>query len=120
MAQRWLVIGAGNVLLALVFGGIGAHLLTGTPAAAFTTAVQHQMSQGLGLLLIGLAQQHRPQRRLWRWSAWLLLGGIVGFCGGIYFKTLAGIPSLGPVVPLGGGLMMLAWLLFLIGALRGD
>lgn len=118
--RLWLAIGAGNVLLALVFGGIGAHLVTGSSSAAFGTAVQHQMSQGLGLLLIALALQRYPQRRLWHWSAWLLLGGIVGFCGGIYLKTLAGIPSLGPVVPLGGGLMMLGWLLFLIGALRRD
>ncbi len=116
----WLALGAISVLLGLILGAVGAHALHATARSAFDTAVFHQTAQGLGLILMGLAQQLHPQRRLWRWSAAALLVGVIAFCGGIYVKTLAGIASLGPVVPGGGALMMLAWLLFAVGALRNN
>lgn len=114
----WLALGAANVLSGLIFGALGAHAVHAAAHSAFDTAVFHQTAQGLGLILMGLALRLEPGRRLWRWSATLLLVGVIAFSGGIYLKTFAGIPTLGPVVPGGGALMMLAWLLFAIGALR--
>lgn len=120
MSRLWLAIGAINILLGLIFGALGAHALTEGPSAAYATSVNHQLLQGLGLVFMGLALDRHPQRRIWDWAAALLCAGILAFSGGIYLKSLTALTSLGPVVPVGGALMMLAWLLFAIGALSSN
>ena len=75
--RLWLALGGINVLLGLIFGAVGAHAVDASARSAFDTAVFHQTVQGLGLLLMGLAQKLDPRRRLWRRSAALLLVGIV-------------------------------------------
>jgi len=43
-------------------------------------------------------------------SGWLLLAGIVLFCGSIYAARLGITATPGPAAPLGGSLVILAWL----------
>jgi uncharacterized membrane protein YgdD (TMEM256/DUF423 family) len=74
------------------------------------TAVQYQLVNGLGLFLIGLLSRSQADAWLARIAA-VLLAGVLCFSGGIYIM-LAGAPSvLGLITPLGGVLMMLAWVL---------
>jgi uncharacterized membrane protein YgdD (TMEM256/DUF423 family) len=65
----------------------------------------------LGLLLLGVVVQLAGERLRLRWSARLMLAGIVLFSGSIYLMT-AGLPRwLGMVTPLGGVSFMAAWAL---------
>ena len=93
---------------------------TALPAAQLTslhTAVNYQFFNALGLLAVGLLLRSEPRRSL-QVVAWLLIAGIVCFSGGIYIM-LAGAPSLlGLVTPLGGVLLIGAWLLFAVSVLR--
>ncbi|MEP7315019.1 MAG: DUF423 domain-containing protein [Pseudomonadota bacterium] len=117
-------LAAAGVLLAsaTVVGALAAHalqrVLSPAQIVSLHTAVNYQFFNALGLLLVGVLLRSGPQRGL-QVVAWLLIGGIVCFSGGIYVM-LAGAPSLlGLVTPLGGVLLICAWLLFSVTVLRG-
>lgn len=102
------------VLSGIIVGALGSHALRAVLDAAqlhaLETAVQYQLVNGLGLLLIGLLARAGVDGWLPR-IALLLLAGVVCFSGGIYIM-LAGAPAaLGLVTPLGGVLMIAAWAL---------
>lgn len=122
-AARWfLVLGGVNALIAVILGAHGAHglqeIADSVQIASYRTAVSYQLTQGLGLVLIGLAIQLWPGVRAFPRAGGLLLAGIVLFCGGIYLKVMAGLELLGPLIPVGGFAFMLGWLVFVVGAAR--
>jgi len=62
-------------------------------------------------LLVGIVAQVTAAGARLRWSARLMLAGIVFFSGSIYLMT-AGAPRwLGMVAPIGGVSFMVAWAL---------
>jgi uncharacterized membrane protein YgdD (TMEM256/DUF423 family) len=69
--------------------------------------VEYQLINALGLLLIGLLIKVGAAKL--RWVPILLTAGIICFSGGIYLM-LAGAPRLfGFVTPVGGVLIIIAW-----------
>jgi len=103
------------VAIGVVIGALGSHALTNVLSprqlASLGTAVDYQLFNALGLLVVGLTMRTQPAVRL-RLVAWALMLGIVFFSGGIYVM-LAGAPGfLGYVTPLGGVLLIGAWLCF--------
>jgi uncharacterized membrane protein YgdD (TMEM256/DUF423 family) len=116
-------MGVAGVLLAvgIVVGALAAHalqkVLEPRQIESLHTAVNYQLFNALGLLLIGLLMRDDPVAPL-RVVAWLLIAGIVFFSGGIYLM-LAGAPRpLGFVTPVGGLLLIGAWALFAWTMLR--
>ena len=71
----------------------------------------------LGLIAFGLC----PERRVVRAAGWMLFAGSVLFSGSIYGLALGG-PSavLGPITPLGGGLLLGGWVAFGASAWRSS
>ena len=113
------ILASAGALLAIAtgIGALGAHalqrVLSPAQLESLHTAVNYQFFHALGLLAVGLLLRSEPRRAL-RVVAWLLIAGIVCFSGGIYIM-LAGAPSaLGLVTPLGGMLLICAWLLFAV------
>lgn len=109
-------MGLGALLVAAgtVVGAMGSHALRGVLAErqlqSLDTAVDYQILNALGLILVGLMIQNAPHARL-QWCARMLVAGIACFCGGIYIM-LAGAPRwLGLITPAGGVLLIAAWLL---------
>jgi len=116
-------MGVAGLLLAAatVIGALGAHelqrVLEPRQLASLHTAVNYQLVNALGLLVLGVLMRDDPTSTL-RAVAWLLIAGIVCFSGGIYIM-LAGAPRfLGLVTPVGGVLLIGAWLLFAVTMLR--
>lgn len=108
MACAALLMGVG-----IVIGASASHamqnVLDAAQIHALETAVEYQLLNALGLMLIGLLARSREDAWLPR-IAGLLLAGILCFSGGIYLM-LAGAPRmLGLVTPVGGVLMIAAWL----------
>lgn len=109
------MIGAGALLVAIGIGigALGSHALRGVleprQLESLQTAVQYQIFNALGLVLVGLlVRTGTPGLQA---TAWGLVAGILLFSGGIYLM-LAGAPRpLGFVTPLGGVLLIAAWLL---------
>lgn len=116
-------MGIAGLLLAtgIVVGALAAHalqkVLEPRQLESLHTAVNYQLFNALGLLAIGLLMRDDPGSSL-RVVALLLIAGIVCFSGGIYLM-LAGAPRLlGLVTPVGGVLLIGAWLTFAVAMLR--
>jgi uncharacterized membrane protein YgdD (TMEM256/DUF423 family) len=110
--ERMIAIGALLVAIGIGIGALGSHALRNVleprQLESLHTAVQYQVFNALGLLLVGLLV--RTGTPGLQWPAWALLAGIVLFSGGIYLM-LAGAPRLlGFVTPLGGVLLIAGWL----------
>jgi len=116
------------VLLAALFGflgvgagAFGAHGLTTYFTAhpdledIFRTAVQYQMYHALALIGSAYAVEHYPGRAA-RWSGVLFAVGIVFFSGALYVLSLANLPIMGAVAPIGGLAFLAGWVCLGIAA----
>ena len=122
--RRCIAAGALLMLLGVMLGAFGAHVLqehlTPKRLASFQTGVHYQMLHSIGLLLLGLVARATGDGNALRWSARLMLAGIVIFSGSIYLMT-AGAPRwLGAVTPVGGVSFMVAWALLARHALAAQ
>lgn len=119
--SRWLAFAGLSVAVATALGAFGTHALKPVlpPARfeSFETAVAYQFFHSLGLLVLALLRGRRDGALL-RWSAWLIVAGLLLFCGSIYALTLGAPRALGMVAPFGGTAFMLAWLLFALALWR--
>ena len=108
----WILAAALLGALGVMLGAFGAHGLAArvepSSLESWRTAVQYHLIHVLLLLALGLyAQQSGRSIAL---PAGLLCVGIVLFSGSIYALVLGGPRWLGPVTPLGGLALILAWL----------
>lgn len=104
------LLGAAGVAMAAV----GAHV-TGAgddPGGdrAWQAASLIHLTHVPALLLIGLAAERFPQSG-WRWPGWLMIIGMILFSGSIYRAGLLQLDGAGPLAPLGGISLIIAWLL---------
>jgi len=111
-------MGVAGLILAIgiVIGALAAHalqkVLEPRQLDSLHTAVNYQLFNALGLLM---RDDSAASLRL---AAALLICGIVCFSGGIYLM-LGGAPRpFGFVTPVGGVLLIGAWLVFAISMLR--
>jgi uncharacterized membrane protein YgdD (TMEM256/DUF423 family) len=115
----WTACGAVLAALAVAAGALGAHLLKEVlqlperELATYEVAVRYQMVHALGLILVGLLAARGPSRLLSA-GGWALLLGTVLFSGGIYAWLATGVQGFVHVVPVGGTIWIVGWLL--IGA----
>ena len=112
---RLTVAGAALLLaLATMLGAYGSHALPGridaAALAAWQTAVDYQFIHGLGLLALGLTLDRHAARRGLMLGVTLLGAGVLLFSGGICVPILGGPGPAGPVVPIGGTLLIAGWL----------
>ncbi|SFU68549.1 Uncharacterized membrane protein YgdD, TMEM256/DUF423 family [Pustulibacterium marinum] len=114
----------GSVLgmLAVIFGAFGAHALKGKfseeQLQSFETGVKYQMYHAIVLLAIGFTA---PQTWLFTVVTWLFFLGVLLFSFSIYLLCYTGYKGnkwkfLGPVTPLGGLLLVVAWGMIAYGA----
>ena len=106
---------------AVALGAFGAHAmksrLGADMLAVYQTAVQYHFWHALGLFALALLmlQWDAPVLNL---AGWLLLAGLILFCGSLYLLALTGARWLGAVAPIGGvaslaALLVVAWVAWL-------
>ncbi len=109
--------GASGVLL----GALGAHglqsVLSERQLDAWDTAVLYQLLHGVLLIALSVWHAVAPDRLI-RAAAVALGVGVLLFSGSIYLLCFDAPRWLGPVTPLGGVAMILAWVLLIVAALR--
>ena len=112
------IISAGAILgmLAIVLGAFGAHalkkVLSIEQLSTFETGVRYQMYHALFLLFIGMMDtlSQKAKKAIY----YLVLSGVLLFSGSIYLLATNSLTSfdfkvIGFVTPIGGGLLILAW-----------
>jgi uncharacterized membrane protein YgdD (TMEM256/DUF423 family) len=111
-----------SLLLATALGAYGTHGLQGSLDAsawsAYETAVQYQFYHGLGLIGTTLIAGRFPESRLIALSSWLLLVGMILFCGSLYATTFGAPAAIGGLAPIGGSAFMAGWLAAGIGVVQ--
>lgn len=112
----WLIIGAVAVACGIMLGAFGAHGLAKQvePAqlAVWKTATDYHLYAAFGLLFMGVIMQLFPEAKGVNRAATLLAIGAFFFSGSLYLLVLTGQRWLGPITPLGGIIMIVAWFYF--------
>jgi len=128
ITQKFILVLSGIYgMVAVILGAFGAHGLKGkldpSSSDAFETAVRYQFYHALALMMIGLLYSQLQSGAL-RSSAVCIMLGTILFSGSLYFLSIRTILPfgelrfLGPVTPLGGLLLIIGWLLFIVAAAR--
>jgi len=121
------IIATAGVLgaVAIIFGAFGAHtlekLLDPKELATFETGVRYQMYHALFLLFVGSTALVSEKAK--KAILWLVTIGVLFFSFSIYFlacKSLftVDLKVLGPITPVGGLLLILAWIVLLLNIVR--
>jgi len=120
-ARRTLAVAGALIALATALGAFGAHALKSHLSAdklqVYETAVRYHFLHSLGLLAIGVLLRSMDGELL-RWSAALVLTGVVLFSGSLYLLTFGAPRLLGVITPLGGLALIAGWILFAVTVLR--
>jgi uncharacterized membrane protein YgdD (TMEM256/DUF423 family) len=116
-ARKTLAIAGALIALATILGAFGAHALKAhlsqDKLAVYETAVRYHFFHALGLLAIGVLMRS-VDGELLRWSALLVLVGIILFSGSLYLLTFGAPRFLGVVTPLGGLALIVGWGMFAV------
>jgi uncharacterized membrane protein YgdD (TMEM256/DUF423 family) len=119
IAKRSLIIGAVVLALAVLIGAFGAHglkaIVTPEKLVTFETGVRYHFYHGFGIILIALCQQLFSDIRL-NGALVSFMVGILLFSFNCYFYVLTGIKVFAMIVPVGGLLFVLGWILLAVRA----
>lgn len=124
MSKKVILTGATFIVLAIIIGAFGAHemkdVLTDAQSKSFETGVRYQTYHGIALLVLGF---NASKIKSIDTILYLIIAGVVIFSGSIYLlatKDVIGlsISFLGPMTPLGGFLMISAWIVFSVRIIR--
>ena len=116
MNRTSVISGIVLIVIAIILGAFGAHALEEKLSLeqlqTFEVGVRYQMYHGIALLAVGLAASQfnfslKP-------FVFLVLSGVVGFSVSIYFLAMQDflgvkLSFLGPITPIGGTLLIVAW-----------
>ena len=112
--RLWISAAAVNGFLAVALGAYAAHSLRGRAEAELVgwleVGADYGLAHALALLGVGLlaGRTARPRMTL-RLAGWGFLVGSVLFSGVLYVMGVTGSRALGPIVPVGGVLLMAGW-----------
>ncbi|MGV6859115.1 MAG: DUF423 domain-containing protein [bacterium] len=123
MQKYFIAFGALSAAIAVALGAFGAHglksLLTPEMLAIWKTAAQYHLIHSLGLVLIGvLVANPSTSGKGTSLAGYLILVGILIFCGSLYALTLTDIRLLGAITPLGGLAFISGWLMLAVSQWR--
>lgn len=120
MSRTFIILGSFNAFLAVALGAFGAHglkpILSESLMAVYQTGVQYHSMHALGLIGIGILAQNIKNSLFLKLAGWLLLVGIILFCGSLYALAITEIRKLGIITPLGGVSFLLGWLSLTVAA----
>ena len=121
--KKFVILGAALAALSVIFGAFGAHSLEKhlqdvKLLATFETAARYQFYHALGLILVFLLSQCDLNKSLLSKSGWFMFIGAVLFSGSLYTYVFSGIKAFAMITPIGGVLMIIAWVLMLLAAVK--
>ena len=123
MSKLFLLVAGIYGGLAVVLGAFGAHGLKGKISdsllAAYQTGVHYQMFHTLAIMALTLLllRSAMPSSVL-TVAGYFWIAGIILFSGSLYGLALGLGSWLGPITPIGGLLLIIGWICFVVGVAR--
>lgn len=118
--KRIVLTGSLLIIVAIILGAFGAHalkdILSIDKLQSFEVGVRYQFYSGIVFLVLGLTSDKIPFSI--RTFYTLQIIGILLFSGSIYLLSVeelihVNLKFLGPITPIGGVLMISAWVIFI-------
>ncbi len=123
MKKSVVIAGGILILFGVILGAMGAHalkeVLTVKNMSSFETGVKYQMYMGLAILALGL-NYSKFRKKSFKLFIGFILAGTILFSLSIYGLVWADTVGaslkmiFGPITPLGGILMIIGWILFIV------
>ncbi len=114
-SKKFLVIASFLFALAIAIGAFGAHglksIVSEKMLIIYNTGVEYHFYNTLGLFILAIIMNFKPNSKKLVLSAWLVLIGLLIFSFSLYALVLLNMPILGAITPIGGTLLIIAWLL---------
>ncbi len=120
MNKQVVIGGAILIVLGIILGAFGAHglekLVDSDALLSYETGVRYQMYHGFALLILGANADKLLGDS--KWVIGLMLIGVALFSLSIYMLVLqkpldVSLKFLGPITPIGGVVMISAWVLLI-------
>lgn len=121
MLRKFYIAGFFFGLIGIVLGAFATHglkpLLTPEAMDSFETGAKYQIYHALLFLILGSVNQ--LGEKVSNWVFYLLMLGVLFFSGSIYLLSTNALTSfdfsvIALITPLGGSLLILAWIILLI------
>mgnify|MGYP002817271021 FL=1 len=121
-SRKWVCAGAFLGFLSVIAGAAGTHwldtFLDEKYADTFQTAVGFHMVHSVALVAVAVVVERYELGILHSASLWLLLAGVIIFCGSLYVLAFTQIWVFGVTAPVGGICLLLGWLALAFGTMR--
>ena len=108
--------------LGIALGAFGAHALKSILDEYFlkiyNTVIQYHFYNTLGLFAATFIYALKPDSKKIFISLWLIIIGMIIFSFSLYFLAILNMPILGAITPIGGTLLIIAWLTLTYGILK--
>ena len=117
MSRKFMIVGATAGAISVALGALGAHtlqdLLTPDRLDIYHTGVRYLMVHSVILFITG-RMARREDHRILHFAGGAFILGMLLFSGSLLILSLANVPLMGAVAPIGGlayivGWMLLAW-----------
>jgi len=120
--KKFLAIASFLMALGIALGAFGAHglksILDEYMLKVYHTGVEYQFYNTLGLFAAIFIYSLKPESKKIYVALWLILIGMIIFSFSLYLLTILNMPILGAITPIGGTLLIIAWLTLCYGILK--
>lgn len=115
VSRNLAVTACGLGALCVLLGAFAAHGAGPQVKTLLTTGAHYGLIHALLAVVAATLARHSSAIR---WAGWLAVVGGAVFALALTLVGMAGLSIMGAVAPIGGLLMVAAWLLFAFGAFR--
>lgn len=116
--KLFLTISSIMMALAISIGAFGAHglkaIVDESMMKIYNTGVEYHFYNTLGLFAASFIMYLKPNSKKVLVAAWLIFVGMIIFSFSLYLLVVLDIPILGAITPIGGTLLIVAWILLAI------
>lgn len=120
--KQFLAISSFMMALAIALGAFGAHglkaMLSEHMLTIYKTGIEYHFYNTLGLFAATFIYALKPNSKKIYISLWLILIGMMIFSFSLYLLAILSMPILGAITPIGGSLLIIAWLTLSYGILK--
>lgn len=120
-ARKYFATGFFFLALAVLIGAFGAHglkaIVTAEKLVTFETGVRYHFFHGFGIVVVAFMQKLFPEMKLSA-AFYAFLVGIILFSFNCYFYVLSGMKVFAMIVPVGGLLFVVGWIVLCWKALK--